>query len=145
MMGAPAPPRGRTATHACVQDVIRDLGNVGTYIAAQVSAGRPLNTALGVQADAVHQRLQGLGAVDIERGRLLTLTVADGPWDAAQKQIMSRTIYGLVATHARVAQPRRCLQPVPTPENTMLEVEWRSLRTQWPILQTKIAQVATRM
>ena len=84
-MTSPAPPRGRTATHACVLDVIRDLGNVGTYVAAQVSAGRPINTVLARQADAVHQRLQNLGVVDIEQGRLLTLAIADGPWDAAQK------------------------------------------------------------
>ena len=146
MMSVPAPPRARIAAHACVQDVVRDMGNIGTYIQAQVSAGRPLNTVLGVQADAVRQRLQNLGAVDIERGRLLTLAVADGPWDAAQKQSMSRTIDDLVAAHARVAPlARRCLQHLPEPENTMLEAEWRSLRTQGPILHAKIAQVAARM
>ena len=65
MMGAPVPPRGRTATNACVDDVIRNLGNVGTYLAAQVAAGRPMNTVLGIQTDAVHPPLQNRGAVDM--------------------------------------------------------------------------------
>ena len=111
---------------------------------AQLAAGRPIGSVLTTKADALHHRLQNLAAVGMEQGRLLTLAVARGPWTDQQKERLSRTIDGLVA-NARAAPKRRGLQHLPKPENTMLEVEWRSLRTDGPILTAKIAQVAARM
>ena len=130
--------------NALVNDVARDLANIGTYVEAQLAAGRPIDSVLVTQADAVHHRLQNLAAVDMQQGSMLTLAVARGPWTDQQKNSMSRTIDGLVAS-ARAAPQRRGLQHLPKPENTMLEAEWRSLRTDGPILTAKIAQVATRM
>ena len=144
-MIATAVPRGRSSkSSACVDDVARDLANAGTYVEAQLAAGRPISSVLATQADAARHRLQTLAAVDMEQGRLLTLAVARGPWTDQQKESMLPTIDGLVAS-ARAAPQRRGLQHLPKPENTMLEVEWRSLRTNGPILGAKIAQVATRM
>lgn len=144
-MIATAVPRGRSPkSSALVDDVARELENVGTYVEAQLAAGRPISSVLATQADAARHRLQTLASVDMEQGRLLTLAVARGPWTDQQKESMLRTIDGLVAS-ARAAPQRRGLQHLPKPENTMLEVEWRSLRTNGPILGAKIAQVATRM
>ena len=136
-------PRGRSSARS-VDDAARDLENVGTYVEAQLAAGRPMDSVLATQADALNHRLQNLVAVDLQQGSILTLAVARGPWTDQQKESMSRTIDGLVAS-GRAAPQRRGLQHLPKPENTMLEVEWRSLRTSGPILGAKIAQVATRM
>ena len=136
-------PRGRSSARS-VDDAARDLENVGTYVEAQLAAGRPIDSVLATQADALNLRLQNLAAVDLQQGSILTLAVARGPWTDQQKESMSRTIDGLVAS-GRAAPQRRGLQHLPKPENTMLEVEWRSLRTDGPILTAKIAQVATRM
>ena len=136
-------PRGRSSARS-VDDAARDLENVGTYVEAQLAAGRPIDSVLATQADALNLRLQNLAAVDLQQGSILTLAVARGPWTDQQKESMSRTIDGLVAS-GRAAPQRRGLQHLPKPENTMLEVEWRSLRTSGPILGAKIAQVATRM
>ena len=136
-------PRGRSSARS-VDDAARDLETVGTYVEAQLAAGRPIGSVLATQADALNLRLQNLAAVDLQQGSILTLAVARGPWTDQQKESMSRTIDGLVAS-GRAAPQRRGLQHLPKPENTMLEVEWRSLRTSGPILGAKIAQVATRM
>ena len=144
-MMVPAFPRGRSSAHnAFVDGVASDLADISTYVEAQLAAGRPRCPVLATQADALHRRLQNLAAVDMQQGSLLTLAVARGPWTDQQKERLSRTIDGLVA-NARAAPKRRGLQHLPNPENTMLEVEWRSLRTDGPILTAKIAQVATRM
>ena len=136
-------PRGRSSARN-VDDAARDLETVGTYVEAQLAAGRPIGSVLATQADALNLRLQNLAAVDLQQGSILTLAVARGPWTDQQKESMSRTIDGLVASGLAAPQ-RRGLQHLPKPENTMLEVEWRSLRTSGPILGAKIAQVATRM
>ena len=144
-MMVPAFPRGRSSAHnAFVDEVARNLADISTYVEAQFAAGRPRCPVLATQADALHHRLQNLAYVDMQQGSLLTLAVARGPWTDQQKERLSRTIDGLVA-NAQAAPKRRGLQHLPKPENTMLEVEWRSLRTDGPILTAKIAQVATRM
>ena len=142
-----APARVRTkkaADNAFVEAVASDLEHVGTYVEAQLAAGRSMPSVLEAQADALHHRLQNLAAVDMQQGSLLTLAVTRGPWTDQQKARLSRAIDGLVAK-AQALPKRRGLQHVAKPENTMLDVEWRSLRADGPILSAKVAQVATRM
>ena len=66
-------PRGRSSARS-VDDAARDLENVGTYVEAQLAAGRPIDSVLATQADALHHRLHNLAAEDLHKEILGDLT-----------------------------------------------------------------------
>ena len=133
-----------TANKQLVEAMVRDLQHVGGYVEAQLAAGRERDSIIAIQADAVLHRLRNLAAVNMDQGMELIRAVTGGPWNDEQKQNLSRAIDDLVA-HSRLLPKRRGLQSMPRPENTLTDVEWRSLRDPGAILSAKIAQVATRM